>query len=223
MRNPLLGPSARLGIDDVLAQYPGLALQPSPSRELVLGGEFGFAASIPDIGTLQDSFEIEIRVAADSFPTVLPSVREIAGRIPRTFHKLADGSLCLGAPLAVQAALRGKASLLQFIERCIIPYLAGYAVFERTGKMPFGELSHGRKGLLEEYRNLTGADTNAQCVAFLKLLGMKKRIANKLECPCGSGRRVGKCHHRRLISLRRSVTGRAWFRGAAYQIESTGV
>jgi len=219
MRNPVLSLSARLGIEKILTLYPGLSIQPSTSDELVLGGEFEFSACSPEIGTLQDSFQIEIRVAAASFPAVLPSVRELAGRIPKSFHKLADGSLCLGAPLAVQAAHGRKSSLLHFIERCVVPYLAGYSVFERTHKMPFGELSHGAKGLLEEYRNLTGADTDELCIAFLKLLGMKKRIANKLRCPCGSGLRVGRCHHRRLNSLREIAISRAWFRGTVYQLE----
>ena len=50
---------------------------------------------------------------------------------------------------------------------------------------------------------------------FLCLTGMKKRVANKHPCPCGSGRRLGRCHCRRVNHLRRTI-GRTWFR-AEYQ------
>ena len=50
---------------------------------------------------------------------------------------------------------------------------------------------------------------------FLCLTGMKKRVANKHPCPCGSGRRLGRCHCRRVNHLRRTI-GRTWFQ-AEYQ------
>jgi hypothetical protein len=83
--------------------------------------------------------------------------------------------------------------------------------------MPFGELGHGAKGLLAEFRQLLEAANNTQCIAFLRLLGMKKRIANKRPCPCGSNRRLGRCHARRLNRLRRDAS-RSWFRHQANQL-----
>jgi hypothetical protein len=46
---------------------------------------------------------------------------------------------------------------------------------------------------------------------------MKKRQANKLPCPCNSGRRVGQCHHLEINRLRNKL-GRSWFRTIAYHL-----
>ena len=45
---------------------------------------------------------------------------------------------------------------------------------------------------------------------FVRLTAMRKRHANKQACPCGSGRRLGRCHHRRINTLREQL-GRRWF------------
>jgi hypothetical protein len=49
---------------------------------------------------------------------------------------------------------------------------------------------------------------------MLRLIGMKRRVANKRPCPCGSGLRAGKCHHRILNRLRQEL-GRQWCREQA--------
>jgi len=46
---------------------------------------------------------------------------------------------------------------------------------------------------------------------------MRKRHANKERCPCGSGDRVGWCHHRQLNRLRKRL-GRYWFRMVEQQL-----
>ena len=98
-----------------------------------------------------------------------------------------------------------------------MPYLAGYCIHEKTEKMPFGELEHGTPGLLEEYARITGATSNAACIGFIECLGLRKRVANKRMCPCGSGRRLGRCHNRRINPLR-EIASRAWYRGTAREL-----
>ena len=39
--------------------------------------------------------------------------------------------------------------------------------------------------------------------ALLQLVTVKKRVANKRPSPCGSGLRLGRCHHRYVNHLRR--------------------
>jgi hypothetical protein len=80
--------------------------------------------------------------------------------------------------------------------------------------MPFDELAHGVAGLLDDYRRILGFATDAACREALRLLALKRRIANKSPCPCGSGRRLGRCHNRRLNRLRERH-GRRWFAGQA--------
>jgi hypothetical protein len=46
---------------------------------------------------------------------------------------------------------------------------------------------------------------------MVRLAGKKKRIANKLPCPCGSGRRLGRCHNLKVNGLRHQL-GPKWCR-----------
>ena len=85
-------------------------------------------------------------------------MREIGGRIPRSFHKLNNAELCLGAPTRLQLIVAESPSVLRFVERCVIPYLYGYSHFERHGVMPFGELKHGAEGVREDLASLFGTE-----------------------------------------------------------------
>ena len=77
--------------------------------------------------------------------------------------------------------------------------------------MPFNELAHGVRGLLDDYRELFGVSNDDSCIQMLKMLSLKKRVANKLPCPCGSGKRLGICHQKRLNPFR-EVASRSWFK-----------
>jgi SEC-C motif len=46
---------------------------------------------------------------------------------------------------------------------------------------------------------------------MVPLTTLKKRVANKHLCPCGSNRRLGKCHNLTVNRLRKQL-GRSWFR-----------
>ena len=131
-------------------------------------------------------------------------------RIPRDFHKLDSGHLCLGSPIRLRVILAETPSLLSFVERCVIPYLYGYSIVESGGVLPFGELSHGALGLRDDLASMLGTDDDLVLLGFVRLLAMKKREANKLPCPCGTGMRLGRCHNRKLNTLREEV-GRGWF------------
>jgi len=220
MRSPWSATLHRLGIDDLLRRFPHLALRPHRDGRIVIAGDLQFSAVVLRFGTIEDAFSVEIHIP-ENFPSRLPSVFERDGRIPKTHHKMTDGSLCLGSPLVLRLkAVKGR-TLLAFVEACIVPYFAGYSIYERTGEMLFGELAHGIPGLLEEYGRLTGATSDAACIGLIECLGLKKRVANKRMCPCGSGRRLGRCHNRRINPLR-EVASRAWFRNTARQLKRSG-
>lgn len=83
--------------------------------------------------------------------------------------------------------------------------------------MPFGDLAHGRLGIIQDYMRLLRVDTEEATMKMLYLLGVKKRIANKQPCPCKSGRRLGRCHNHLLNSLR-EVQSQSWFRNEYIQL-----
>src|SRR5262249_54930098 len=146
---------------------------------------------------IDEEYEIEITVAP-GFPSCVPSVRETAGRIPTAYHKRDDGRLCLGSPTRILLLLAAVPTLRGFLERCVVPYLYGYSYFEKHGTPPFGELAHGEAGIREDFASLFGITDPRRAREFVRLAGMKKRLANKQPCPCGGALRLGRCHHRRV-------------------------
>ena len=200
----------RWRIDELLVKYSGLRLTPAPHGWVKIAGALAFGAEAPGKERIDDEYQIELSIA-HGFPEWIPSVRETGGRIPRSFHKLDDGALCLGSPTRLRLILTESPSILRFVERCVIPYLYGYSYFERHGVMPFGELKHGEDGIREDFASLFGTDRRDTIREFARLTAMRKRHANKQSCPCGSRRRLGQCHHRRVNTLRRRLGGH-WFR-----------
>jgi hypothetical protein len=203
------------GLRDFLRSYPRMAIRPSTGDSLRLKGSFEFAAHHAKEGDLQDSFALEIIVPC-AFPKALPNVTETGGKILRTgeYHvNQTDNTLCLGSPLSLFLKLSKKPTLDGFADNCLVPYLFAVSRKLKTGgPLPFGELDHGVKGLYADYTQLFGLESRQQLVYAFKLLGMKKRRANKLPCPCGCGIRLGRCKFNFRLREFRSVASRTWFR-----------
>jgi hypothetical protein len=197
------------GLAELLEKFSGLRLRPTTDGNLAVAGTLEFSAHPRDRELVSDCYEISISVPT-SFPKDIPLVRETAGRIPSTFHKLASGHLCLGSPTRLRLMLAEEPSLFSFVERCVIPYLYGYSCYEGGGNMPFDELAHGVDGLRDDLADLLGIQNDDTLIDFVRALSMKKRKANKRICPCRSGLRVGRCHNRKLNKLRDAL-GRRWF------------
>lgn len=197
-------------LNDLLAKYPALRIQPSVSDDLVLSGVVDFRVSAPNDVIVEDAYNIEIRVPS-SFPASNPTAYELGSRIPHDYHKLEGNYLCLGAPTALRMTLTLSPTLVTFLERFVIPYLAGYTYFSQHGISLFGELEHGSAGIRQYFRELFHSPNADRPEDFLRLASLNKRCANKQLCPCLSRRRLGKCHNRIVNGLRRHM-GRKWFR-----------
>jgi len=191
-----------------------MAIRPLPKASTRVKGTFAFSAIHKSCGQITDSFEIEI-VIPRGFPGELPVVVETAGRIPRQgeFHVNPDGSLCLGSQLRLLIKVSRNPTLSGFAESCLIPYL--YAIsdkLKRGGPLPFGELSHAAPGLLQDYADLFGLNSHDQVKRALMLLTHRRRIANKMSCPCGCERRLGRCKFGRRLNRFRRFASRSRFR-----------
>jgi hypothetical protein len=100
---------------------------------------------------------------------------------------------------------------LTFVETLLVPFLYGFSFRERHGSLPFGDLEHGKKRLLDDFSELYGVRDAAAVKEMVLLTMQKRRQANKHLCPCGSGKRVGRCHNQKLNEFRAQL-GRNWFR-----------
>lgn len=205
MVNERTKPFRDWGLTTLLAEYPELRVQPQENGALKLSGYFHFNATYNG-RDITDSYEIEIEVP-DHFPVDLPRVKEVGGRIAEEFHHYPDGTLCLGSPLRLALELGRDADLPKFVERFLLPYLYGFSYRERFGSLPFDELKHGHEGIIQDLERILHVKGEKSCIELLRLAGCQRRKANRESCPCGSGRRVGKCHNK-LLNRLRSQMGR---------------
>jgi hypothetical protein len=74
------------------------------------------------------------------------------------------------------------------------------------------------EGVIDDYAKLFGLQEREQVIRALDLLGMKRRIANKKPCPCGCGRRLGRCSFNVSLGKFRDWASRTWFRDHAAEL-----
>jgi len=197
----------QLAISEAINRFENLRLVPSKDGDIVLRGVIDFTASASGCRTVSDSYEINLRIPT-AYPSELPVVHETGGRIPKDFHKLEGNALCLGSPFRLWLLTKQNPSLLNLLERVVVPYLYAYSLHEAGEAMPFGELRHGLAGLIDDLGEMLGATDSKTAAAYVEAIMRKKRIANKRPCPCGSETRLGRCHNRRVNGLR--VTFRSY-------------
>ena len=214
-----MGTKILASIDQFLKNYPGMSIAPYSGRNFHLYGNFRFIANVSGGEEIKDCYKLEIIVPKE-FPNALPIVKEIDGKIPRneTFHVNTDGSLCLASPLRLLKKIYNSPNLKGFAERCLIPYLYSVSYkLKNGGNFIFGELLHGEQGILDDYSQMFKLSKKSHIIQAVKLLGMKKRIANKKQCPCGCGRRLGACSFRHKLNDFRKMAPVCWFKDHAIE------
>ena len=192
-----------------------MALRPRAEKPPLLVGRFSFAASHSVAGEVTDTFDLEIEVPV-AFPAVLPVVKETGGRIPKHADEhvnRTNETLCLGSPLRLRSIFSKDPTLTGFADRILVPYLYAQSRRRAGDKMfAFGELAHGLEGKLDDYVSLFGLKHHFQAIETLRLLGLKKRIANKHDCPCECRKRLGRCRFNVRVRETRRVANLDWFR-----------
>lgn len=204
----------KYGLDIFLKSNPLMSIYPSRNDDLILQGEFFFCAQIPNGSVVEASYQLKIMFTRN-YPQSIPRVWETSKKIPSKddFHINPDGSLCLGAPIRLLTIISRDSSFEAFAKNILTPFL--YAVSQKidTGNSFFmGELGHGKAGLIDDYQNLLNISGEENVKRAIKLLALKKRIRNKLKCPCGCNRRLGKCKFRYKINKLSKMASRSWFR-----------
>ncbi len=184
---------------DLSLSFPKLSLQKNNEGPWIIKGLLALLAEYSG-HLIDDEYAIEI-IIPEEYPDRLPRLRETGNRIPRSFHHYQDGSLCLGAPLAIKKKFSEEPTLVGFVNNCCIPYLYSYSYKSKNGKMPFGELSHGGQGILEYYQDLFDLKSNRALLGLIKIL-VDDNYRGHIKCPCGSGKRLRSCHGSTLLEIK---------------------
>jgi hypothetical protein len=191
-----------------------------PAREpglVSVQGILAFELEPPGLPKIDDVYRVRIDIRIDRDDEV-PQVFELDGRIPNDVdeHINPGGDFCLGSPLAVRLKLGRSPSLIHFVDQCVVPFLYA-ASWRKQGGLgwPFNELPHYCQGLLEDYQRLLRVNTPEDTKLALAALCTRPRVANKLTCPCGCQRRLGKCTYRNHLADLRLLATRRYFRRIA--------
>jgi hypothetical protein len=183
---------------ELQTRYPELGLGQNIFQEWVVRGTFRAAAIYEATELLLEGVTVEI-ILPSTFPDTIPVVRETTG-LTKGFHTNDDGSLCLGSPLAVRATLESFPTLLGVMEQLIIPFFFAFKYWKDHGEVPFGELSHGGKGILEYYTGLFAVSEHDKVIGLLRILAADD-YRGHLPCPCESRAIIRRCHGDILRSI----------------------
>lgn len=183
------------------------------SQRVVIDGEYEIDAQMQGFEPIKNTYQLQIVFPAD-YPKSLPTVRESEKTIPRTadYHTYGDGSFCLGSDIKLKSIVFEYPAVTDFVEKILDPFLYAVTYKVKYDIYPFGDLDHGESGLIDDYQRLFNVKGKAAVLLVLSALGKRKREANKLPCPCGCKRQIGKCDFRFGLQRWRKLDRRRWFR-----------
>jgi hypothetical protein len=146
-------------------------------------------------GYCWEKYDVKIALY-DQYPNVLPMIWETGGKITRTadWHVNNNGSLCVGTDVCQYHTLAAGITLLDWIEKLAIPYLANHKLKLDKGNYSNVERSHGWMGVYEEYAELFNISSKNKLLERLRLCSDRAEMSRNISCFCGSGRKYKRCY-----------------------------
>lgn len=159
-------------------------------------------------GEVAETYRFKVEIPAD-YPDSLPLVYETSKKIPRIAdrHINSGGDACLFAPCARWENWPIGSSFQTFLNGPVRNFFLSQAVFDLTGKWPFGQLAHGNDGIIEYLVRLFDVPDFKTIKRFAPCLSMPK-IYRQYRCPCGSGLRMIKCHGPKFNKMNEHLTAK---------------
>ncbi|MEX1013877.1 MAG: hypothetical protein WDZ80_01835 [Candidatus Paceibacterota bacterium] len=185
-----------------------LAIEKYPTFKIVGKGDKKFLRGelqIIDRGNeYWESYQLEIKHHPD-FPYRFPKVYELSDKIPKIadWHINSDHSFCIDIEPSEIIKCKNGLSLIDFIDKELIPYLFNQTHRKEEGYYTGGEYSHGLRGVYEFYvdRLKTGDDIR-KTLSLLVYIASKPRPNRSNRCFCGSGELFRHCHREAYDELK---------------------
>jgi hypothetical protein len=180
-------------------KYNGLTLT-RVKDEFLVEGDLSFQGIFQE-QELEDSYTISIRIPL-AFPDAIPLTYEYK-RIPLYYHRLEDKALCLTTPLMQGIILKNNITLLDYVDKLVIPYLFRFSYQSKYKIEPYKDLPHKVDGLKEVYLERYGICDLEVIKSLLKYRLEHTKLYVKNKCPCGSPNRIGECliHYEILVEF----------------------
>lgn len=163
-------------------------------------------------GTLlvvNERYSIEISFPPD-YPNTLPVVRETGGKIPRLVDRHVNennGTACVCVP-DEWFIDRTDSSFATFLKIPVNNYFLSQQHYEIHKKWPFDERKHGKEGILDFYKEHFATDDLDVIKKYLEYLS-QNTIKGHWDCPCGSGKKLRKCHNLKIRKMKEKLPASA--------------
>lgn len=176
--------------DNLCVQYPGIQIESIGSNVNV----YGSIRRKTIYGGVSLGLDFSLRISIpNNYPLKCPKVYSYNDSIPVYFHTNPDNSLCLGAPYEVEKKFRTDPTLCGFVNNLLIPFLYSYQYKKTYQCLPYGERSHGAKGILESYQQILRVQSCREILHFLEIV-TSRDYRGHWRCPCNSGMKIRNCH-----------------------------
>ncbi|OYU37579.1 MAG: hypothetical protein CFE33_20320 [Pseudorhodobacter sp. PARRP1] len=146
-------------------------------------------------GAWFDVYDV-LLVFLPGFPNVEPLVWEVASRVPRTADRHVfpkDGNCCLGV-WEEWLICAPSHTVADFMSSPLQSYFESQTYFEMHADWPYGQRSHGIQGVVEAFADVLGVAPRLDLVRDHLAVLAREHHKGHHVCPCGSGRRLRKCH-----------------------------
>ena len=108
-------------INEAICKFKGLKLIEG-NKSLKLVGNIKINNVFNDVRIIED-FCIEITIP-NEYPLEIPTIKEVGGKIDRIYHHINyNGTLCLATETEIKLEFNKGLTLIEWIERYVIPYL----------------------------------------------------------------------------------------------------
>ena len=187
----------------VQEEFPDLVLRRTDGR-VVAEGRYTLFADDRAVD------EYQIRVQMPEEDNGYPILFETAGRIPRIHDRHIEdqaGKCCVMAYDELVFRYPDGCEVVEFLREPVRGFLISQSYFEQEKDWPFGSRSHGLEGRLEFYAEQVGSHDVVVGLRVLAIVAASS-AGGKVDCPCGSKRRLRKCHRDAIRRLRERIPKR---------------
>ena len=189
---------------DILAVseiYSKLAIAESGGEKILKGA----LDVVDNDGRIWDTYQIEIH-SSEEYPYLFPKLFETGNSFPKIVdwhvYESDDKSCCVDVtPNEILICKKGL-SVLEYIQRFAIPYLANQTYRKREGYYLYGEYSHGILGRIEFYQSKLKAQSFLQLIQMIVLILKGYKPARTAICPFCHKSKFRKCHKQAFAELK---------------------
>lgn len=178
-------------IQHLLNHYPSLAIVETDFKQIRLIGTISIYRSACNYTLCKDyTIELFIPISDSELPKIKCTDNSIDVNYP---HRYTNGMLCLETDTTIKFRFIDGFNLVEWMDEYVETYFFSYEYYMRYGHFPFGERSHGFIGIVESYQDIFNETDYGKIYALLQY-SAEHSYHGHVDCPCGSGLRLRKCH-----------------------------